>query len=172
MVLTFAETMPQKKLTAGQHADKLDALADKLATVQRRTPSEMDAIWKRDRAIQIALGSSRSLNNLSVKMPDGVVLTPEELKLAQWVFQYSTQETLPVKEAMAQIFDYLRRNPKEMAGFTKGDVSFAESLSDSNSRVAPDEFSASQRALKLVRRAHLYQAVAGCSFCEAVGAIE
>jgi len=174
MVLTFAEPMSPKNLTAGQHVDKLGKIADKIATVQRRTPSEVAAIELRDRAIQTAYGYSRDTNSHSLKLPDGVVLTPEELKLAKWIFGYADEQKIPVKVAMADVLEYLKRNPKEMAYFTKGDVSFSESLSGTTGLTddaAQDEFKASQSALGHLRHIHLYQAITGCSFSEAVGVV-
>ncbi|HUW27573.1 MAG TPA: hypothetical protein VMV97_03085 [Sulfuriferula sp.] len=172
MALTFAQPIQQKKLTAGQHVDKLGALADKLAPIQRRSPSEIDATWERDRAIGRAFGRARNMS--TVKLPDGVVLTPEELELAEWVYEYAAHEKLPVKEAMGHIFDYLKRNPDQMAEYTKGDASFSESLAGLNGladQVQQDEWKACQSALGHLRRIHLYQTVAGCSFSEAVGAV-
>lgn len=172
MVLTFADQMPPKNLTAGQHVDKLGKIADKLASVQRRTPSEIAAIELRDRAIQTAYGYARDINSHRLKLPDGVALTPEELKLAKWIFGYADEQKIPVKEAMAHVLEYLRRNPTEMAYFTKGDVSFGELLSGATGltgAAAQDEFQATESAFGHLRRLHFYQAVTGCSFCEAVG---
>jgi len=172
MVVTFSEPMPQKNLTASQHVDKLGKIADKIATVQRRTPSEIAAIERRDRAIQTAYGYSRDINSHRLKLPDGVVLTPEELKLAKWIFGYADEQKIPVKEAMEHVLEYLKRNPKEMAYFTKSDVSFAESISGTTvptGDAAQDEFQVTQRALGHLRHINFCQAVTGCSFIEAIG---
>jgi len=172
MVLTFAQPLQQKKLTAGQHADKLGALADKLAPIQRRSQSEIDSTAQRDRAIGMSFGRARNMR--TVKLPDGVVLTPEELELAEWVHEYAAHEKLPVKEAMGRIFDYLKRNPDLMAEYTKGDASFSESIAGMNGlagQAQQDEWKARQSAFGHLRRIHFYQTVAGCSFCEAVGAV-
>lgn len=160
-----------QELSAVEHRDKLGALGEKVSKVQPLSPSEIEKLKERRQAVSQALNSyHRSWD--SFKIPDGVVLTPEEVKLAQWITEYADQQKLTFKEAMAHVFDYLKNNPSQLAKYTKGDASFAETSASSVSPPADwTEFDCSQSALGHLRRIHLYQAGTGCSFSEAVGEI-
>ena len=167
MILTFEESSADGKLTPQQHADRLDNLVQKIQGVTQMSQAEAEAKWQRQRRIGFAYGKARNSISL-VKVPEDVVLTPTELKLANWVFEYAKQEGISVKEAMSQILDYLKQEPEMLGAFTKGEASFSEFSEPDPNASASYEWNCTQQALHQEKMLRIYRSATGCSFDEAV----
>ncbi|RTL55624.1 MAG: hypothetical protein EKK46_06320 [Rhodocyclaceae bacterium] len=167
MVFTFSEPASKSNLTPAEHKRRLDALATKLPQVSPRTPAEIEFTRKRDWDISAAFGPARGAGQNNLKIPDGVVFTPEELELAAWIVEYAKRSSISFKDAMAQIFEYLKRNPDYLSKYTKANVDFAE-VSSRTVSGHQGGFDYPQGSLEYLRKLRICQAGTGCDYIEAV----
>ena len=149
--------------SAASHQSRLDALGSKLSQVEKLTPSEAKALSERNAAI----GEAKKYHGIgnNYKIPDGVVLSEDEVDLLEWIMTYADMKKLPFKEAMDHIFSFLKSTPDDLKKYTSGDISFAETSGRPFS--VPRGFSVEPDALGHLRRLHIYQAGTGCSFMKA-----
>lgn len=162
----------QSPITSQQSA--ITGLNEKILRVEKRSPSELAAIEREDIYIRNALFNWResSVNydmQALLKTPDDVALSPAELDLAGWVRTYAEQLNIPFKTALDRIFEYLKRNPKSLEWYTKGDVNFAESDVGLSGFNLPHGWNSDPSMIKTLRMARVYQAFN--PECDLVGAV-
>lgn len=165
MVFTFAEPMPPpKRLTRGEVEKKTAALKERVSKVSMMPRSEADALDLSDREIGIAYGTSRSQREL-IKVPEGAQLSSKDIELAAWINAYAVLKAVSFRDSMSRIFDFLKRRPDYLKEFLGTDINFSESAV-----FAFEDELQEHKALRIAQRLHIYQAAAGCSFVEAIGA--
>ena len=154
-------------MTTHEFATPLHALRNKLSNVKQASPQGMAQQEARDKKIVDAhiRWKTRGDGYQSLKIPNGMVLSEEEKELAGWVLEYAKTHNLTFKQAIADIFEHLKRNPKALDRYTgsSSSVSYSESLGELRFAESPEG-----KGWDLGRKAKIYQVFHEATPVEAV----